>query len=63
MRVRNQKPSRPDAGVPADRQLRDDIEADVFELWIGVSRLMSRLREAHPRPKAERRRRAVPSGP
>jgi len=42
MRARKARPIRP---VLGDRRLRNELEADVFEIWIGVSRLMSRLRD------------------
>jgi hypothetical protein len=57
MRVRKETAFQPTAG---DRRLRDEIEADVFELWVGVSRLLARLREPGPgkdsRRPARRRR-------
>ena len=48
-----------------DRRLREEIEADVFEIWIGVSRLMSRLREPGTPCKGNRRpaRRRRPGRP
>ncbi|RDV04060.1 hypothetical protein [Undibacter mobilis] len=52
MRTRKQRSSQ---AVASDRRLHDEIEADVFEIWIGVSRLMSRLREPYTPFKASRR--------
>ena len=42
MRARKARPIQP---VLSDRRLRNELEADVFEIWIGVSPLMSRLRD------------------
>jgi len=52
MSVRNESSFQPSAG---DRRLREEIEADVFEIWVGVSRLMSRLREPGIPCKGNRR--------
>jgi hypothetical protein len=65
MRARKERLFRPGADRAGDQRLRDDIEADVFELWVGVSRLMSRLREPYVpfkigRRPAQRRRTAGP---
>jgi hypothetical protein len=55
MRAGRKKPFGPSTNGAGDRLLRDEIEADVLELWIGVSRLMARLNEPD-RPFASVRR-------
>jgi len=66
MRARKARPLQPDADSARDRRLRDDIEAEVFEIWVGVSRLMSRLHEPYASFKVRRgrarRRRAARAG-
>jgi hypothetical protein len=49
MRVRNRKKRGPRADEPIQGHLRKEIEGDVFELWIGISRLMARLNGPHRR--------------
>jgi hypothetical protein len=44
--------------APDDRSLgirREDIEADIFELWIGISRLMARVNGSDRRTDAGHR--------
>lgn len=52
MRKRNRNGRKPAADNPQgllrqkllqDRFLREEIEGDVFELWLGISRLMARV--------------------
>jgi len=66
MRARKARPIRANAGIAGNRQLRDEFEAEVFEIWVGVSRLMSRLHEPHASLKnrrgTARRRRTAGSG-
>jgi hypothetical protein len=64
MSARKESSFQPSAG---DRRLSEEIEADVFEIWVGVSRLMSRLREPGVSHKgthrpARRRRGGRPEG-
>ncbi len=55
MRGRKARSFQPSAGSAGDPRLLDEIEADVFELWVGVSRLLSRLREPYAAFKTSRR--------
>jgi len=55
MRVRKRTKNRPSS----DSQRRE-IEADVLEIWIGVSRLMARLTESEPAAKRPALRTARP---
>ncbi|HWK94582.1 MAG TPA: hypothetical protein VNR39_04075 [Pseudolabrys sp.] len=61
MSARKEGSFQPSAG---DRRLSEEIKADVFEIWVGVSRLMSRLSEPGPgkgsRRPARRRRTTRP---
>lgn len=43
MRQRSRKSTKPVANDLVDSLRRQEIEADVFELWLGVSRLMARV--------------------
>lgn len=57
MRARKETPFQ---CIAQDRRLRAEIEADVFELWVGISRLLSRLQEPEfPHKDSRRRRRAA----
>lgn len=58
MRVSKGKENRPSGGDGSDSQQRREIEADVLEIWIGVSRLMARLTESEP--VAKRSARPIP---
>jgi hypothetical protein len=44
MRQHTRKGGAPGPEYLIDGILRDEIAADVFELWVGVSRLMARMR-------------------
>jgi hypothetical protein len=55
MRARKARSFQPGANSAGDRRLRKEIEADVFEIWVGVSRLMSRLCEPDAPFKTGRR--------
>ena len=72
MRQRKRKSKAPAAGNLIKGIWRDEIVADVFELWIGISRLMARMRGSQPqfeiaapkrlpdkKPAAARRRKAA----
>jgi len=50
MRVGKRNKARPDAGSGTGHLRHREIEADVLEIWIGVSRLMARLTETDPPP-------------
>lgn len=52
MSARKKASFQPSAG---DRRLSEEIEADVFEIWVGVSRLMSRLSEPGAARQGSRR--------
>jgi hypothetical protein len=43
MQTQKRKVRRPNANDRASGILRNEIEGDVFELWIGISRLMARM--------------------
>lgn len=60
MRVRKRKTNGPSGGNGSDSRERREIEADVLEIWIGVSRLMARLTEAEPVIKRPARRSVRP---
>lgn len=48
MRQRKRKNKAPAVGNLIKGVWRDEIVADVFELWIGISRLMARMRGSRP---------------
>ena len=50
MRVGKREKARAEAGSGTGNLRRREIEADVLEIWIGVSRLMARLTDADPPP-------------
>jgi len=43
MQAQKRKGRRPNTSDRANGRLRNEIEGDVFELWIGISRLMARM--------------------
>lgn len=71
MRQQKRKSKSPAAGNLINGIWRDEIVADVFELWIGISRLMARMRGSpqfeiaaakrlpDKKPSAARRRKAA----